>query len=83
MAPIPHRLVISGRQGQDWVVLDFRSATAARIVNPSETGIDPFSVHEVLGPCLIEGRLNGHPFSFESQGIVEFAGGAREDPPAA
>ena len=79
MAPIPQRLVISARMRHDWVVLDFACEAAARVVIPSETGIDPFSVHEVIGPCCIEGRLNGEKIGFETYGIVEFAGGAGGD----
>ena len=52
MAPIPERLVIAGRMGNDRVLFDFRCVDAARVVVPSETGIDPFSVHEVIGPVF-------------------------------
>jgi hypothetical protein len=76
MEPIPRRLLITAQLGEDWVVLDFESTLSARIVIPNETGIDPFSVHEVIGRCLIEGELNGEHFDFTTQGIVEFAGGA-------
>ena len=76
MAPIPRRLGITAQLGRDWVLLDFMAEAAARIVIPNETGIDPFSVHEVIGACHIEGELNGAPFSFATSGIVEFAGGA-------
>jgi hypothetical protein len=60
-------------------VLDFRSQTAGRIVNPSETSLRPFSVHEVLGPCTVEGTVSGRPVGFQAMGIVEFAGGAGDD----
>ena len=76
MAPVPRRLIITAHLGHDRLVLDFESAWAARIVNPNETGIDPFSVHEVVGPCHIEGNAGKDRFAFESYGIVEFAGGA-------
>ena len=79
MAPIPQRLVISARSGDDWVLLDFECETAARIVIPNETGIAPYSVHEVIGPCKIEGRCGSDSFAFSFYGIVEFAGGARAD----
>ena len=79
MAPIPKRLVISARLGDDWTVLDFESEAAARVVIPSETSLRPFSVHEVVGPCLLHGSLSGRPFSIETRGIVEFAGGAGGD----
>ena len=79
MAPIPRRLVISARMGADWTVLDFSCEAAARIVIPAETGIAPYSVHEVIGPVRVEGRLNGENFAFETYGIVEFAGGAGGD----
>jgi len=48
-------------------------------VIPSETSLRPFSVHEVVGPCLLHGSLSGRPFSIETRGIVEFAGGAGGD----
>ncbi len=76
MAPVPRRLVISARQGGDTVVLDFESEAAARIVIPSETSLAPFSVHEVVGPCVLAGRIGGERFEIHTRGIVEFAGGA-------
>lgn len=76
MAPIPKRLVISARLGSDWAVLDFEAEAAARVVIPSETSLRPFSVHEVVGPCLLRGELAGRRFAIETRGIVEFAGGA-------
>lgn len=79
MAPIPKRLVISARLGDDWTVLDFDSEAAARVVIPSETSLRPFSVHEVVGPCTLQGSLSGQPFRIETRGIVEFAGGAGGD----
>lgn len=79
MATIPRRLVISATMGMDWVVLDFLCQQAARVVIPSETSIRPFSVHEVIGPVHVEGRVSGDSFSFRTNGIVEFAGGAGDD----
>jgi len=79
MAPIPRRLMITAQMGDDWVVLDFTCEAAARIVIPNETGIEPYTVHEVIGPCRIEGQCNHQPFGFETYGIVEFAGGASQD----
>ena len=76
MAPVPRRLVISAHQGADWVVLDFESEAAARVVIPSETSLEPFSVHEVVGPCVLAGRLGRERFEIRTRGIVEFAGGA-------
>jgi hypothetical protein len=79
-APVaPGRLLITARLGEDRVVLDFRPTTAARIANPSETSLKPFSVHELLGGCVIEGVVSGRGFGFETHGIVEFAGDARDD----
>ena len=79
MATIPRRLVISAAMGRDWVVLDFLGEQAARVVIPSETSIAPFSVHEVLGPVIVEGQAAGNRFMFQTKGIVEFAGGAGGD----
>jgi len=79
MSSIPQRLVISARMGDDWIVLDFICEAAARVIIPNETGINSFSVHEVIGPCLIEGQLNSQKIHFETYGIVEFAGGASGD----
>jgi hypothetical protein len=79
MAPVPKRLVIAARLGDDRLVLDFEGEAAARVVIPSETSLRPFSVHEVVGPCLLHGRLNGAAFALETRGIVEFAGGAGGD----
>ncbi|HEX7438540.1 MAG TPA: hypothetical protein VF319_00455 [Caldimonas sp.] len=76
MAPIPKRMVISARLGDDWAVLDFESEAAARVVIPSETSLRPFSVHEVIGTCVLRGSLSGQGFEIETRGIVEFAGGA-------
>ena len=79
MAPVPKRLVIAARMGNDWATLEFEAEAAARIVIPSETSLAPFSVHEVIGPCLLEGELDGVRFAIETRGIVEFAGGAGGD----
>lgn len=76
MAPLPRRLAITARQGDDWVVLDFDADWAVRIVIPSETSLNAFSVHEVVGPCLLAGRIGGRRFELETRGIVEFSGGA-------
>lgn len=75
-ASVPARLVVSARAGHDRLVLDVVARTAARIVNPSETSLAPFSVHEVIGDCVVEGTLRGEEFAFETEAIVEFAGGA-------
>jgi hypothetical protein len=79
MAPIPARLVITAAMGVDHVVLDFAAESAARVVIPSENSLRPFSVHEVIGPCRIQGEVSGKSFGFETRGIVEFAGGAGGD----
>jgi hypothetical protein len=79
MSPIPARLVISAAMGHDSVMLDFHCDEAARVVIPSETGILPFSVHEVIGRVTVEGNAGGDRFRFETRGIVEFAGGAGGD----
>jgi hypothetical protein len=79
MSPVPRYLVITARLGDDWVVFDYRCEAAARVVVPSETGIHPFSVHEIVGPCRVEGEISGQAFMFETYGIVEFAGGAGGD----
>lgn len=76
MAPIPKRLVISARLGPDWTVLDFEAEAAARVIIPSENSLRPFSVHEVVGPCVLYGEVSGRSFTIETRGIVEFAGGA-------
>lgn len=79
MEPIPRHLTISAAMGGDRVLLDFRCDAAARVIVPCETGIRPFSVHEVIGRCSVEGIINGEKFAFETYGIVEFAGGAGGD----
>ena len=75
-ASVPARLVVSAASGADRAVLDVTARTAARIVNPSETSFAPFSVHEVIGDCTVEGTLGGEAFGFATEAIVEFAGGA-------
>ena len=79
MALPPRRLAITARQGDDWVALDFDGEDAARIVIPSETSLNAFSVHEVVGTCQLSGLIGGQKFSVETRGIVEFAGGAKND----
>ncbi len=76
MEPVPRHLFITAQMGDDWIILDFLSESSARIVIPSETGIDPCSVHEVIGPCRIEGEIGGKRFDYQTHGIVEFTGGA-------
>ena len=77
-APIPAALCIDGYQGSDWVKLRFRCRDAARLVVPSETSLQPYSVHEVIGDTEVQLRINGSSAVFTSSGIVEFAGGAAE-----
>ncbi|OSP23506.1 hypothetical protein B7767_43885 [Streptomyces sp. 13-12-16] len=77
-AAVPSRLLITARLGDDRLVFDFHCRTAGRIANPSETSLHPFSVHETLGPCTVEGVIGGRSLSFRTQGIVEFAGGAHD-----
>ena len=79
MQPIPRRLMVVGRLGDDWISLDFLCEEATRVVVPNEIGLHPFSVHEVVGRCQIEGQYNGQRLEFETYGIVEFAGGAGGD----
>lgn len=73
---IPRHLTFTGRLGADHVRLEVECRTAARIVNPSETSVRPFSVHEVLGDCTLTGVCGSARIDFSSQAIVEFAGGA-------
>jgi len=79
METVPRRLLIQAAMGSDWVLLDFLCEDVARVVIPSETSIAPFSVHEVIGPVFVKGRIGGKGFAFETRGIVEFAGGAGGD----
>ncbi len=76
MAGVPKRLAITATQGDDWVVLDFNADAAARVVIPSETSFHAFSVHEVVGDCILSGSVGGEKFSVTTRGIVEFSGGA-------
>ncbi len=76
---IPQRLVIHAEDCSGWVLLDFVCDEAARVVIPSETSQQPFSVHEVIGPVQVEGKVGGRAFRFATHGIVEFAGGAGGD----
>lgn len=76
MAPIPASLAVEACMGRDRLLLTFTAEEAARVVIPSETSLRPFSVHEVIGPCHVDGLLSGRRVGFRSRGIVEFAGGA-------
>ena len=71
--------LVNARMGDEWATLDFEAEAAVRVVIPSETSLRPFSVHEVVGPCLLTGSLNGEKFQIETRGIVEFSGGAGGD----
>jgi hypothetical protein len=77
-APIPAALCIDGYQGRDWVQIRFRCRDASRLVVPSETSLQPFSVHEVIGDMEVRLKRKGSSHQFASPGIVEFAGGAAE-----
>ncbi|MGH7499353.1 MAG: hypothetical protein ACREL3_10935 [Gemmatimonadales bacterium] len=77
-APIPAVLSIDGYQGSDWIQLRFHCRDAARLVVPSETSFQPFSVHEVIGHMDVRVKMKGATHQFASPGIVEFAGGASE-----
>lgn len=76
MPTIPSRLILSGQLGNDRILVDFLCETAARLIIPNETGIEPHRIHEVLGYCWVSGTINGTRFNYETKGIVEFAGGA-------
>lgn len=78
-APVPARLAITARTATDSLLLEFESTTAGRIVNPNELGVKPFSVHEVLGPCRVNGVIAGSRVDFTAPAVVEFAGGADVD----
>ena len=77
-APVPEVLCIDGYQGRDWIQIRYRCRDAARLVIPSETSLQPFSVHEVIGDMDVRVRLKSQDIRFSSPGIVEFAGGASE-----
>lgn len=76
---VPASLAVVAAMGDDRVCVEVDARTAGRIVNPSELGIAPFSVHEVLGPATVTGRVAGRDIAFTAGAVVEFAGGARED----
>lgn len=78
-AAVPGRLVIAATLGGDRLVIEIDAQTAGRIVNPSELGLLPFSVHEVLGPASVSGRVAGLDIAFTAGAVVEFAGGANAD----
>jgi hypothetical protein len=76
---VPRRLVITASMGEDRLCIDLLAYAAARIVNPSESGLLPFSVHEVLASCVVSGAVAGATVDFRAGAIVEFAGGAVAD----
>lgn len=78
-ASVPQHLNITATTAADHLSIDVESITACRIVNPNELGIAPFSVHEVLGPGTITGRIGNATFEFTAPAVVEFAGGADVD----
>lgn len=78
-AVVPGRLLITASMGEDRLLLDIAAETAGRIVNPSESGLLAFSVHEVLGPCTVTGVVGGSTIAVQTGAVVEFAGGARAD----
>jgi hypothetical protein len=78
-AQVPGRLRIVATTAEDALTIEVESATACRIVNPNELGLLGFSVHEVLGPCRVTGRVSGADIDFEAPAVVEFAGGADVD----
>jgi hypothetical protein len=77
-APIPAVLCIDGYQGKDSIQIRYRCRDAARLVVPSETSLQPFSVHEVIGDMEVHIKMKDLNVEFISPGIVEFAGGAAE-----
>ena len=77
-APIPAALSIDGYQGRDSIQIRYRCRDAARLVVPSETSLQPFSVHEVIGDMEVRVKLKDSNVVFTGPGIVEFAGGAAE-----
>lgn len=76
---VPRGLAITASMGADRLAVVIEGETAGRIVNPSELGLLPFSVHEVLGPCSVTGHVAGREIAFTAGAVVEFAGGARVD----
>jgi hypothetical protein len=77
-APVPAALCIDGYQGTDSIQIRYRCRDAARLVVPSETSLQPFSVHEVIGDMEVRIKIKDLKADFRSPGIVEFAGGAAE-----
>jgi hypothetical protein len=77
-APIPAALCIDGYQGRDSIQIRYRCRDAARLVVPSETSLQPFSVHEVIGDMEVRIKIKDLNVDFTTPGIVEFAGGAAE-----
>jgi hypothetical protein len=76
---VPRDLAITASMGADRLALVINAETAGRIVNPSELGLLPFSVHEVLGPCTVTGHVADRDIAFTAGAVVEFAGGADVD----
>lgn len=76
---LPARLRIVATTVEDQLCIEVDATTACRIVNPNELGRQAFSVHEVLGPCRVSGRVAGADLDFGAPAVVEYAGGAGVD----
>jgi hypothetical protein len=76
MPTIPSRLILNGQLGEDRILIDFRAETAARLIVPNETGIEPYRIYETLGLCRVTATISGTRIAYETRGLVEFTGGA-------
>jgi hypothetical protein len=71
---VPERLVLSARDGGDWLRLEFASQHVAQLAIPNDRDLGLTVIQEVLGEAVVTGELRGEPIAIEGRSICEFLG---------
>ncbi|HEX8821059.1 MAG TPA: hypothetical protein VF794_14115 [Archangium sp.] len=75
-ADLPRRLEVRARGRGDELVLTFVPERAARLLLPAEGSLERLTtIHEVLGPVSLHGRVRGESVDLEGPGVFEFVRG--------
>ena len=73
---VPERVEIAARRGADAVHAEFRAASYARLVHPSEMHLDRSTVLcETSGTAHVTGTIAGQRLDFTGAGVFEFLHG--------
>jgi hypothetical protein len=75
-ADLPRGLEVQARGQGDELLLTFVPTRAARLLLPAEDALERLTtIHEVLGPVSLRGRVRGERVELEGPGVFEFVRG--------